>query len=74
VKPIGVLLAAAASGAANSTIYGEVTLTGCFNADLVGSPLVYDATYDTLAKRTQGPLVVGNPNLVFRSRLGNNAS
>lgn len=73
VKPIGVLLQAATSGAANSTIYGEVTLTGCFNAD-ADSPLVWDATYDTLAKKTVGPLVVGNPNLVFRSRLGGNAS
>jgi hypothetical protein len=78
VKPVGVLLAAAASGAANSTIYGEVTLTGNFNAgsDDAGtdSPLVWDATYNTLAKKTQGPLVVGNPNLVFRSRLGGNVA
>lgn len=78
VKPIGVLLQAATSGAANTTIYGEVTLTGCFNAGSndagADSPLVWDATYDTLAKKTAGPLVVGNPNLVFRSRLGANAS
>lgn len=78
VKPIGVLMQAATSGAANTTIYGEVSLTGCFNAgsDNAGtdSPLVWDATYDTLAKKTEGPLVAGNPNLVFRSRLGANAS
>lgn len=78
VKPIGVLMQAATSGVTNATIYGEVSLTGCFNAgnDNAGSdsPLVWDATYDTLAKKTEGPLVVGNPNLVFRSRRGANAS
>jgi hypothetical protein len=78
VKPIGVLMQAATSGASNSTIYGEVSLSGCYNAgsDDTGSdsPLVWDATYDTLAKKTAGPLVVGNPDLVFRSRLGANAS
>ena len=73
IAPIGVLMQAATSEAANSTIYGEVSLTGCYNAD-DDSPLVWDATFDTLAKKTLGPLVQGNPNLVFRSRLGANAS
>lgn len=73
IKPIGVLLHAATSGAANSTIYGEVMLTGCFNAD-ADSPLVWDPTFDTLAKKTTWEGVVGNPDLVFRSRLGGNAS
>lgn len=73
VHPIGVLVHAATSAAANTTIYGEVWLTGCFNAD-ADSPLVWDATFDTLAKKTTGPIVVGNPNLVFRSRAGGNAS
>ena len=78
VQPIGVLMQAATSGASNSTIYGEVSLAGCFNAgsDDAGtdSPLVWDASFDTLAKKTTWAGVVGNPNLVFRSRLGGNAS
>lgn len=78
VKPIGVLMQAATSGAANSTIYGEVSLTGCFNAGSndagADSPLVWDATYDTLAKKTTWEGVVGNPNLIFRSRLKHDAS
>lgn len=73
VVPKGVLLQAATSGAANSTIYGEVTLTGNFNAD-DDSPLVWDASFDDLAKKTTWEGVVGNPNLVFRSRLGGNAT
>lgn len=78
VRPVGVLMQAATSGAANSTIYGEVSLSGCFNAgdNAAGrdSPLVWDASFDTLAKKTSGPLIVGNPDLIFRSRLGANAS
>lgn len=73
VKPIGVLAHGATSGAANSTIYGEVWLTGNFNAD-ADSPLVWDASFDTLAKKTTWEGVVGNPNLMFRSRAGGNAS
>jgi hypothetical protein len=67
IKPIGVLLHAATSVGSNTTIHGEVWLTGNFNAG-TDSPLVWDATFDTLAKKTGS--VVGNPNLVFRSRLG----
>lgn len=74
VKPIGVLLHAATSGASNSTIFGEVLLTGCFN---VGdndagrdSPLVWDSSFDTLAKKTTWEGVAGNPLLLFKSRLG----
>lgn len=78
IVPIGVLMQAATSGATNTTIYGEVSLTGCFNAgsddDGTDSPLVWDASFDTLAKKTTWEGVVGNPNLVFRSRLGGNAS
>lgn len=67
IKPIGVLAFAATSGSSNTTKHGEVWLTGDYNAG-DDSPLVWDATYDTLAKKTAGPLVVGNPNLMFRSR------
>jgi|GEM_PF-1924385 len=78
IKPVGVLMHAATSGASNTTKYGEVSLGGCFNAgsDDAGadSPLVWDASFDTLAKKTTWEGVVGNPNLVFRSRLGANAS
>lgn len=73
VQPIGVLMQPATSGASNTTIYGEVTLTGCFNAD-TDSPLVWDASFDTLAKKTTWEGVVGKPNLIFRSRRGGNAS
>jgi hypothetical protein len=73
VKPIGVLARAATSGSSNSTKYGEVFLTGCFNAD-ADSPLVWDSSFDTLAKKTTWEGVVGNPDLIFRSRLGLNAS
>lgn len=68
----GVLMHAATSGAANSTIYGEVSLEGCFNADLTGSPLVWDASFDTLAERVA--ITQGNSRLMFRSRLGADAS
>lgn len=67
VKPIGVLAHAATSGASNTTIKGEVWLTGCFNAD-ADSPLVWDATFDTLAKKTTWEGLIGNPDLIFRSR------
>jgi hypothetical protein len=76
IKPIGVLLHAATSGASNTTIFGEVFLTGNFNVgvDAVGteSPLVWDASFDTVAKKTtwQGlPIFNGNPNLKFGQRL-----
>jgi hypothetical protein len=76
IKPIGVLLYAATSGVTNTTIFGEVLLTGCFNVgvDDVGndSPLVWDASFDTVAKKTtwQGlPVYNGNPHLIFRRRL-----
>lgn len=73
VKPIGILAHAATSGASNTTIYGEVWLTGCFNvgSDDAGadSPLVWDTSFDTAAKKTAWPGLVGNPNLLFRKRL-----
>lgn len=75
VKPIGVLRHAATSGASNSTIFGEVFLTGCFNvgSDDTGtdSPLVWDSSFDTAAKKTTWPGLPqyqGNPNLIFRKR------
>lgn len=72
VKPVGVLMQAATSGASNSTVYGEVSLGGNFNvgSDDAGSdsPLVWDASFDTLAKKTTWAGLVGNPNLLFRSR------
>lgn len=78
IKPIGVLLQAATSGANNATIYGEVALGGSFNAGSNDagddSPLVWDASFTTLAEKTTWEGVVGNPNLIFRSRLGANAT
>lgn len=76
VKPVGVLSHKATSGATNTTKFGEVWLTGCFNAD-ADSPLIWDASFDTLAKKTTWaglPHFNGNPNLIFRSRAGGNAS
>lgn len=73
VVPIGVLLHPATSGASNTTIYGEVFLTGCFNAD-ADSPLVWDGSFDTLAKKTTWAGVIGKSHLIFRSRTGANAS
>lgn len=67
VVPIGVLVHAATSGAGNTTIKGEVWLTGCFNAD-ADSPLVWDASFDTLAKKTTWAGIVRIPGLLFRSR------
>lgn len=76
VKPIGVLRHKAVSGATNTTIYGEVWLTGCYNVgntDAGGdSPLVWDASFDTLAKKTTWaglPQFNGNASLLFRKRL-----
>lgn len=75
IKPVGVLLYAATSGATNTTIYGEVLHTGVFNVGDNdagdGTPLVWDASFDTLAKKTTWPglpVFNGNPNLLFRSR------
>lgn len=65
ITPIGVLEHAATSGATNTTKYGEVVLTGCYNTD-ADSPLIWDASFDTQAKKNNS--VVGNPNLIFRSR------
>lgn len=65
IEPVGVLLHAATSAATNTTIHGEVLLTGNYNAG-DDSPLVWDATFDTLAKKVGS--VVANPNLIFRSR------
>lgn len=76
VKPIGVLRHKAVSGASNTTIHGEVFLTGCFNVgntDAGGdSPLVWDSSFDTLAKKTTWPGLPqfnGNTQLLFRKRL-----
>ncbi|MBH0113272.1 hypothetical protein I5E68_09970 [Novosphingobium sp. YJ-S2-02] len=79
VVPVGVLAHAASSGAANTSVYGELLPGGCFNAgsDDAGtdSPLVWDASFDTLAKKTTWEGVLQNlATLVFRSRLGGNAS
>lgn len=78
VRPIGVLAHAAVSQGSNTTIFGEVFLTGCFNAGSndagADSPLVWDSSFDTLAKKTTWEGVLGNPDLIFRSRLGTNAS
>lgn len=72
IKPIGVLMQPATSGSSNTTKYGEVSLTGCYNAGDNdagdGSPLIWDTSFDTLAKKTTWEGVVGNPNLIFRQR------
>lgn len=67
IAPIGVLAHAAVSGSSNTTIYGQVWRFGCFNAD-ADSPLVWDSTFDTLAKKTEWVGVLRNSNLIFRSR------
>src|SRR5215217_3122005 len=64
IPPVGVLLHAATSGATNTTIYGEVFLSGCFNID-ADSPLVWHSSLDTEAERTAN----NNANLIFRRRL-----
>lgn len=76
VKPIGIMAHGATSGASNTTIHGEVWLSGCFNvgSDDAGtdSPLIWDASFDTAAKKTTWPglpMFNGNPNLLFRKRL-----
>lgn len=75
IKPVGVLLHAATSGAANATIFGEVLLTGNFNAgsDDTGadSPLVWHSSFNTLAKKTtwEGVINLQGGNLLFRKRV-----
>lgn len=72
IVPIGVLMQAATSGASNTTVYGEVSLTGCFNVGETdaggGSPLVWDSSFDTIAKKTTWAGVVANPMLMFKQR------
>jgi len=70
IKPIGVLAQPATSGASNTTILGEVFLEGSFNTD-ADSPLVWDATYDTVAKK-QGYNVTDS-RLRFVSRTSTSA-
>lgn len=70
IKPIGVLAQPATSGASNSTIFGEVFLEGSFNTD-ADSPLVWDASYDTVAKK-QG-YNTANSRLRFVSRKSTSA-
>ncbi len=70
IKPIGVLAQPATSGASNTTIMGEVWLEGSFNTD-ADSPLVWDATYDTVAKK-QG-YNTANSRLRFASRKSTSA-
>lgn len=65
IKAVGVLAHAASSGASNTTKYAQVFLTGVFNID-AQSPLVWDASFDTEAKKLAWHQ--GNPNLIFRRR------
>lgn len=67
IVPVGVLAHAATSGASNTTVYGQTWLTGCYNAD-DESPLVWDSSFDTLAKKTEWVGLIGKANLIFRSR------
>ena len=70
ITPIGVLEHGTASAANNTTIYGEVVLTGCYNVGDddagTGSPLVWDASFTTAAQKIAS--VIGNALLVFRRR------
>lgn len=70
IKPIGVLAHSATSGASNTTISGEVFLEGSFNTD-ADSPLVWDSSYDTVAKK-QG-YNTANSRLRFVSRKSTSA-
>ena len=72
VTPIGVLAFAAESGAANTTKFGEVHLTGDYNID-ADSPLVWDASFDTEAKKTFAPVANTGGRLMFRSRTASGA-
>ena len=65
ITPIGVLVHAASSGSSNTTKHGEVWLTGNFNAG-DDSPLVWDTSFDTLAKK--GAAVPAKSHLQFRTR------
>lgn len=66
IVPIGVLVYPATSGSSNTTKYGVVFRTGCFNAG-DDSPLVWDSSFDTLAKKTEWLGVLQNPSLIFRA-------
>lgn len=69
IKPIGVLARSAVSGASNTTVKGNVYYTGCFNID-EKSVLVWDATFDTEAKKRDA--FIGSPapcQIVARRRL-----
>lgn len=70
IRPIGVLMHRAVSGASNTTILGEVTLEGNFNTD-DDSPLVWHSTFDTVAKKQQ--YNGDNSRLRFRSRRSTSA-
>lgn len=73
IAPIGVLAHAATSGATNTTIYGEVHLTGDYNID-DDSPLVWDASFTTAAKKTFAPVTGTGGRLMFRSRTASGVS
>lgn len=70
IKPIGVLAHAATSDSSNSKgVKGLVYYSGCFNID-AKSPLVWDATFDTDAKKEAA--FIGSPTptqIVARKRL-----
>ena len=72
IPAIGVLWHAAASGASNTTIYGEVSLGGDYNFGVNDagddSPLVWDASLNTRALR-HAAASPSNPNLRFGTRL-----
>lgn len=65
VAAIGVLAHPASSGASNTTKFGEVFITGDFNIG-PDSPLVWDTSFDTEAKK--GAVGGQTPNLMFRRR------
>ena len=65
IPAIGVLEHPATSGSSNTTKLGEVVLTGNYNVD-ADSPLVWDSSFDTVAKKKAA--CAPNPNLAFNSR------
>lgn len=65
----GILCHAATSGAANTTVRGEVWYSGCFNIGSDGV-LIWDASYDTVAKKAAAFIGASTPTtIVTRERL-----
>ncbi len=69
IQAIGVLAHGATSGASNTTVRGQVWVTGVFNID-ASSPLIWDATFDTNAKKANAFFGAPTPTrIIARNRL-----